>query len=743
MADKIQIRRDTAAAWTAANPTLSQGEMALETDTGKVKVGDGVLAWTSLGYITDAAADPTTVDAFIALGNYDGNHYSMYLSTAMSYNGENWSGINNYQGTFPWTQAMWNAEANLNDWSVTHVAAGAGKVVYVYNTNNTYQYSSFLMTASHPDQTPTIIPETTYKQSESSTWWYRWHNVFYQGGYFVAVGSVWDPGNSYFLPAFLYSTDGETWTEGDIDTEYVVLGLWATGTNAPGSTGIRITDVAYNGSGWFFVLSYEYDGGGGPTDPANNLGGFYITSLNGTLQQSNYSAIWPSDTPYLWFDAVRYVTWNGKTWLASMGSAWDVYLNANLNPLEGMWTERNYYDEANDNILSLSGDVFNSNAPVAIEALDGGLIGDDYVLAISNSIGQVHISTDQGRTWTMSVPDPFKSVVATMAANGESQIYITLTDDASRRYFYADNQPGKGAVTITGATGETGLNDNWVLGDYDGGISGFYLYQPDGITNVTTTDLPGTYTNNSATLTSDTFGASSWESESLIYADGALYFGTWQSRIHRWDGTNWNEVADMQQNIVSGWAPYAFCYGEITKNPTETSNIHDGRLNRSVTLGNTSFVDYNGSGPQYLGVIQTSNENNFDFTNDTYYGNSYNLIFDTTIRLGWDHMNRNILLNAASDPTTFYIPPHELIPLPIGYTVTFTVTGTGFNVFVDPDNLVNWDLYRIPDGIVSTVSGGVLSGAAYFVTDSPGVHTLRKVGEYIWSFEGPGAAFNL
>lgn len=48
--DLIQIRRDTAAVWSAANPILALGELGGETDTGKVKVGDGVLAWNALPY---------------------------------------------------------------------------------------------------------------------------------------------------------------------------------------------------------------------------------------------------------------------------------------------------------------------------------------------------------------------------------------------------------------------------------------------------------------------------------------------------------------------------------------------------------------------------------------------------------------------------------------------------------------------------------------------------------------------
>ncbi len=43
-------RRDTAANWTAANPTLLAGEIGIESDTSKIKIGDGSTAWNSLAY---------------------------------------------------------------------------------------------------------------------------------------------------------------------------------------------------------------------------------------------------------------------------------------------------------------------------------------------------------------------------------------------------------------------------------------------------------------------------------------------------------------------------------------------------------------------------------------------------------------------------------------------------------------------------------------------------------------------
>jgi hypothetical protein len=47
---QIQVRRGTAAQWTSANPTLASGEWGFETDTGKVKIGDGSTVWNSLSY---------------------------------------------------------------------------------------------------------------------------------------------------------------------------------------------------------------------------------------------------------------------------------------------------------------------------------------------------------------------------------------------------------------------------------------------------------------------------------------------------------------------------------------------------------------------------------------------------------------------------------------------------------------------------------------------------------------------
>lgn len=54
---RIQLRRGTAAEWTAADPVLAAGEMGLETDTGDFKFGDGSSTWSALSYSLGNAID--------------------------------------------------------------------------------------------------------------------------------------------------------------------------------------------------------------------------------------------------------------------------------------------------------------------------------------------------------------------------------------------------------------------------------------------------------------------------------------------------------------------------------------------------------------------------------------------------------------------------------------------------------------------------------------------------------------
>ena len=55
----VKVKRATAARWASQNPVLAAGEIGYETDTRKMKLGDGTSSWTQLSYLV---ADGTETD---------------------------------------------------------------------------------------------------------------------------------------------------------------------------------------------------------------------------------------------------------------------------------------------------------------------------------------------------------------------------------------------------------------------------------------------------------------------------------------------------------------------------------------------------------------------------------------------------------------------------------------------------------------------------------------------------------
>lgn len=60
---KIIMRNDTAENWRTKNPILDKGEIGVESDTKKFKIGDNATAWNDLGY---AGADEAAIENIIA-----------------------------------------------------------------------------------------------------------------------------------------------------------------------------------------------------------------------------------------------------------------------------------------------------------------------------------------------------------------------------------------------------------------------------------------------------------------------------------------------------------------------------------------------------------------------------------------------------------------------------------------------------------------------------------------------------
>lgn len=86
----IKFRRDTSANWTSVNPIPAQGEPCYETDTGKLKIGNGSDNYTTLPYVSDgggSAGDLPIATATTLGGVKIGNNLSITEDGTLSATG--------------------------------------------------------------------------------------------------------------------------------------------------------------------------------------------------------------------------------------------------------------------------------------------------------------------------------------------------------------------------------------------------------------------------------------------------------------------------------------------------------------------------------------------------------------------------------------------------------------------------------------------------------------------------------
>lgn len=131
---KLKIRRDTAANWTSNDPTLLDGEFAYETDTKKLKVGDGSTPWTSLGYL----AIPTNVD-HNNLSNIQGGTTAEYYHLTNAQHSALTTTVNNL--TTPYRIAYVNALGVLTE-SLNIVTDAVGNLGIGATPTNSSSYKT-------------------------------------------------------------------------------------------------------------------------------------------------------------------------------------------------------------------------------------------------------------------------------------------------------------------------------------------------------------------------------------------------------------------------------------------------------------------------------------------------------------------------------------------------------------------------------------------------------------------------
>jgi hypothetical protein len=94
MPNIIQLRRGTASQWTSANTVLTSGEVGFETDTRRIKIGDGTTEWNSLSYFnsvqTNARTSSYTLvlsdnERLVEINNASANNLTVPLNSSVAF----------------------------------------------------------------------------------------------------------------------------------------------------------------------------------------------------------------------------------------------------------------------------------------------------------------------------------------------------------------------------------------------------------------------------------------------------------------------------------------------------------------------------------------------------------------------------------------------------------------------------------------------------------------------------------
>ena len=151
---RIQLRNDLAATWNSKNPVLNKGEIGIEIDTRKMKVGDGTTAWKALSYMGADANDilsvinenrDTCTQIELTQGQTDADGLATITSpkkgdtaivsklivgdkrsyTAYVYNGENWAACDgNYRADNVYFDEDLTYTANIGVLTVPSTGSG-------------------------------------------------------------------------------------------------------------------------------------------------------------------------------------------------------------------------------------------------------------------------------------------------------------------------------------------------------------------------------------------------------------------------------------------------------------------------------------------------------------------------------------------------------------------------------------------------------------------------------------------
>jgi hypothetical protein len=240
MAVQIQLRNGSAAQWTSANSILAVGEMGVETDTNRFKIGTGTIAWNILGY-----------SAGFAFKGAWSSGTSYVVNDVVSYNGSSYISIQNGTNQNPATQtAYWSIIALIG------TSATQATTVYAYQWANTVPTvvntaASFAWANSTTNAYPTNWTSTINSVPGTAYYLYRISKNISD----VATNSntvfEWNTTTGTTVETIAYTgTNGTNGSNGSNGISFIWKGTWSSGTS------YAVNDVVfYNNSSYICTSS--------------------------------------------------------------------------------------------------------------------------------------------------------------------------------------------------------------------------------------------------------------------------------------------------------------------------------------------------------------------------------------------------------------------------------------------------------------------------------------------------------
>ena len=427
MAVQIQIRRGTASLWTSTNPTLSAGEFGYETDTGKIKIGDGSTAWTSLSYWAPASQtisnlSDTTISGGLASGHilkYDG---SAWVNVAMD---DAIAGLSWHDAVhFSTAAVLPNSPTYSNGTSGVGATLTSDSQIRLQVDGQNVTTGNRVLVQDQSSAVQNGIYTVTNQGASGSAAWVLTRTTDFDGS---ATGRV-EPGEAVYTLSG-GSTNGSqgfvvtsTSNPHQIGTDAINFTQF-TGTSAFTAG----TDLSFSGN----TINHDASGASaGSYGSATQVPGYTVDAQGHLTAASNTTIAIPSTAVTDFTEAVQDIS---GAQIVTNGS------HAGLTAA---------YDDANDGAIDLT-----------VAATLGTHTSGNYIATITGTSNEVEVagSGSASATVTLGLPDdvtvPTSLTTPLITVSGASIILEGATADAHETTITATDPTGDRTITLPDASG--------------------------------------------------------------------------------------------------------------------------------------------------------------------------------------------------------------------------------------------------------------------------------------------------